>query len=269
MRIRFLTRYAEEYKGNIFIVASFITLIAIFIIGIIDITNLDNRFHFWISQALGQKDILYFDINFVQSALSITEIVALFLTVYASFYILRKQLEASKRTTVLANQPFVISSESIIFEPHGTIPLITIKNIGVGPALFIRISFTHKNPDNSANATLKASEPHSFYLGKEDAYKNIEFDERLFYKFITGTDEGGQLGVDYNKNESKNKLTELIKARVNGDFYIYLHTSNILETTIVFKVKYSLRIDYDDHRGRLIFQLKRMEIQQVEGLIRL
>lgn len=268
MRMQLLTRRAGEYLGDILIAASFLTTVVILIIGIIDITNFDNQLHYWISQMLGQKDILYFDINFIQTALSITEIVALFLTVYASFYILRKQLDASKRTTILANQPFIVSSESIIFEPHtSAVPRITIKNIGVGPALFVRISFVQKNPDNPENATLKAAEPHSFYLGKEDSYKNIEFDERLFYKFITGTDEGGQLGVDYNKRESKNKLTELIKAKVNDDYYIYLHTSNILETNIVFKIKYSLRINYDDHKGRVEFQLKRMEVKQLEGKI--
>lgn len=251
-------------KKNIIVTFLFIMVLVI-LVGIIDITNLDNVFHIWVNQIVKQSSIYYFDINFVQTALSIIEITALFSAVFASFYILGKQGEGSRKSTALANHPFLVPSESIIFEPYFKSPKITIKNIGAGPALFIRISFVNINPDYSKNATLKADEPHSSYLGKDERIEDINFDERLFYDFIIGNKQGGELATNHNAENVK-KLMGLIRARVDKLFYFYLHTSNILEKPIIFKAKYLLRINYES-REQVIFQLKRMEIQQVKGKI--
>lgn len=242
-------------------------IITVLLLGFVDVSNYDNLFHYWINNIFKQSNIYYFDLNFVPTALSFVEITALFSAVFASFYILWKQRDDSKKSTALVNQPFVISSESIIFQPHSRPPKISTRNIGVGPALFIRISYTHKNPDRPENATLQANEPHSFYLGKEGLKKDINFDERNFYRFVGRSNKAGQWSTEFNNRESEIKLTELIKTKENNVYHIYLHTLNILETPVTFKAKYVLRINYKYDDGKTEFQLKRMEIRQLEGKI--
>lgn len=252
------------------IILFFILLVlvgVVLIIGIIDIKNLDNTLHYWISNIANQSNIYYFDLNFIPTVLSIIEITALFSAVFASFYILWRQRNDSQKNTFLANQPFIISSESIIFRPHYQSPKIDIENIGAGPALFVRISYTHKNPDRPENAILQADEPHSFYLKKGGLKENINFDERNFYRFVGRSNKAGQWSTEFNNRESEIKLTELIKTKENNVYHIYLHTLNILETPVTFKAKYVLRINYKYDDGRMEFQLKRMEIRQLEGKI--
>jgi len=247
-----------------------IAIILVVLLGIIDVNNIDNSFHHFILHLFKQKDILYFDVPFIQTVLSIFEIVGLFSAVFASFYILWEEEDVSKKNIRLSHHPFIQSSSIIKFEPHYHNPSIYIKNIGEGPSLFTRISFVNNNPDNPENATLTSDEPHSFYLGKGDIAEGIYFDDRLFYNFITNDKTAGSLQTDYNNRQKYNDLVTLIKNKHQKNFYIYIHCTDILGEPIIFKVKYLLLIDYEDKiNTKIAFMLKRMEVQEIKGNISL
>jgi len=244
----------------------FIVIITIILIlGIIDVMNLDDRFHSFIYFLLRQKKQFYFDLPFVQTTLNLFEILGLLLAVFASFYILRKEQKHIKERTKLAYKPFIKPSTTIVFGSFTDNLGILMKNIGGGSALFVRVSFVESDPDNSENAILRSDQPHSEYLGSNEKSGEIFFDPRSFYKFITGTERGGELGSDrtnYNNQAFRKEQNNLIKAKVNQDFYIYIHLVDILGNPMTFKVRYLLRLE-DDCGGNLKFMLKRMEVREI------
>lgn len=255
--------FTNKVKKIIFLCFFSITII-ILLFGIVDVVNFDDKLHSLIHQILGQKKILYFDLPFIQTTLSLFEIMGLFLAVFTSFYILREEQKDSKKRTELTYQPFIKPSTVIVFNAYDDDLSIELKNIGTGPALFTRVSFVKSKPDNPENATLKLDQPHSQYLSHNET-SSVLFDPRHFYSFITKTKRGGDLGSDstnYNNRSLRKELNDLIKARVNQDFYIYIHSLDILGNQMIFKTKYLLCLEYDndDHSE---FILKRMEIQKI------
>ena len=214
-------------KKHLLLIALLGGLIFNVVIGIIDVANWDNTIHLFISHLLGQKNVSYFDIDFIPTSLSVFEIIALFLAVGASFIILGEQEETNKKNTILANQPFVVPSRSIIFQPRMRPPKLLIGNIGSGPALFIRISFSPNEPDAPYNAILRFDQPHSFYLEKNDSEEDIEFDETHFYEFIARSKNASKL--------NRIELTEQINNLVGEEFLIYIHVNDILKRKIIFK----------------------------------
>lgn len=248
---------------RILVIAFFTIITVILSLGIIDVLNADNELYGWIRILLGQENFFYFDLPFIQTTLSLFEISGLFLAVFSSFFILHKEQIAAKKRVQLAHKPFIKTSARIVFKPYDNNLGIAIENIGLGPALFIRVAFVEFNPDNSENATLKSDQPHSQYLGPDEKSSELIFDPRLFYKFITGTDRGGDLGSDpnnYNNPPLKKELNDLIKVKVGQHYLIYIHSSDILGNQMIFKVKYLLCINYD-YGDMNEFLLKRMEIQ--------
>lgn len=232
--------------------------------------DFDNEVHSWIHVLLGRQYFLYFDIVFIQTTLSLFEITGLFLAVFASFFILGEEQKATTKRIQLAHQPFIRPSSGVRFRAYDDAS-IYIKNIGLGPALFVRVAFVESNPDNPENATLKSDQPHSQYLSANEESSELIFDPRLFYEFITGSKRGGELGQDrtnYNNRLLRKELNDLIKAKVKKNFFIYIHSSDILGNQMIFKVKYLLCLEYDQDDGGE-FLLKRMEIQQIGGLTRL
>lgn len=237
--------------------------LAILLLGIVDVINLDNKLYSWINILLGRGDFTYFDFPFIQTTLSLFEIAALFSAVFTSFFILREEQKDSKKRTQLSNQPFLRTLSNITFHPYDDEIGTTVYNLGLGPALFIRISFVEFSPDNPENATLQYDQPHGEYLGSKEESSELIFDQRHFYKFITRTERGGELGSDrmnYNDRALRKELGDLIKAKVDQDFFIYIHSSDILGKQMIFKVKYLLCMkQYSPDE----FILKRMEIEQI------
>ncbi|MEK7517791.1 MAG: hypothetical protein AAB583_04535 [Patescibacteria group bacterium] len=239
-----------------------IIFISILLLGIIDVINFDDQVHSWSHFILEQEKRFYFDLPFIQTTLSLFEIIALFSAVLAPFYILLEEQKDSKRRTELAYQPFVKASEVIYLSPYFSEPGLQIQNIGIGPALFVRIAFVETKPDNPENATLKSDQPHSQYLSSNEKTDKLLFDLRLFYKFITGTERGGELGSDssnYNNPSLRKELNDLIKAKIGKNFFIYIHASDILGNKMIFEIKYLLCLE--PYREEY-YLLKRMEIQQ-------
>jgi hypothetical protein len=187
------------------------------------------------------------------------EAVALFLTAYLSYFILKKQSE-------LTNEPFITSSPLIKLRPNTfSPPSIILTNIGDGPALFVRVSFTEKDPDKPENALLEYNEPHSVDLGKNKSSEEILFDENKFYNYILGISDNGNL-TSVGNSQGGQELQKLLKNKENNDIYLYFHLKNILQNQIIFRAKYRLIMHVYNSGTFLQFDLKRMEVEPIRGM---
>ena len=244
-------------------------ILFIFLFGIADVLNIDNRIHYLSHKRLGVETVLYYDISFDKTILETLQIVGFIIAFYVPFHILRSEQELSKKNIRLSNQPFISTVQHIVFEPYLKEPKFKFKNIGSGPALFIRISYVDSNPDKPENAIFHEREPHSYYLEAGGESESYRLDEPSFYNFVTKSDSRelvSDLVSKGSQSDARIELTGLIEKNIGEDFYIYVHMQSLLEEEIILKAKYNLQVRYrSSSNKRIEFALKRMEIEQIGG----